>query len=99
MGMVLRPLSTGGKVNGTGTVTLSGHRENGGLFGGAMISADGTNVATVIIRKNDANGEVIFDVATATALPMLAPIETRTDVIYYSVTGTNASAMLYEWVP
>lgn len=93
--MVLRAI-TAGRISGTGVITLSNP-----LFGGALISTDGTNAAVVTIRKSDVNGktdgDIIFDVSTIIPGMAFAPLESG-KYIYYSITGTNAAAMLYEWV-
>lgn len=95
--MNLTPL-TAGKIAGTGTVQLQGSHEEGGLFGGALLTADGTNACVVVIRKDNSSGEILFDVSSKTPFFATAPIRVDgTKTLYYSITGTNASAMLYEW--
>lgn len=91
--MLLRPLSAG-KISGTGTLDLT----HGQALGGVVISTDGTNAAAVILRKTNASGEKIFDISTKTPLAALAPMEAAATV-YYDITGTGASAMIYEYVP
>ena len=80
-------------VSGTGTYTLETR-----LFGGALITSDGTNAAVVVVRKNNASGDVIFQVSTKVSnffvtFPILADAK-----IYYSISGTNGLAQLFEYV-
>ena len=89
---------TNGKVAGTGTVTLQGQHGDGGTVGGVLISTDGTNAAAVVLRKNDASGAIVFDLSTKTPIFVTAPIlVANTAQVYFSITGTGASAQLYEW--
>jgi len=82
------------KTTGTGTVSLTR-----GLFGGVLLSTDGTNAAAVVIRKNNATGDVIFDLSSKQpGYYMGDPIEAA-EKIYYSISGTGALAQLYEYVP
>jgi len=78
---------------GTGTVTLDGF-----LFGGVDLNSDGTNAGTVVIRENDANGKVLLSISSVVGKTVLAPFKAKTHTIYYSISGTGADAMLYEWV-
>lgn len=95
--MQLKPL-TNGKVSGTGTASFT-HAATGGMLGGVLISTDGTNAAAVVIRKSLASGEIVFDMSTITAQMIIVPVHTdNVAALYYSITGTGASAMLYEWV-
>ena len=95
--MLLKPLSSG-KISGTGTVSL-GVDAAGGILGAVLISADGTNSAVVILRKDNASGEKLFDFDTITSQMVIAPIQMDgTITLYYDITGTGATAMLYEWV-
>jgi len=84
---------TNGKVDSTGTVTMNSY-----IFGGALISADGTNAATVIVRENDASGAIVFEIVTKAPLEIMRPIKCRSKTLYYSISGTGAAAQLYEWV-
>ena len=90
--MLLRS-KTPGSVAGTGTITMASP-----ILGGVLISADGTNAATAIIRKTNDSGEVIFHVVTKTPLWVGAPVEAAS-AIYYSVSGTGATAQIYEYIP
>ena len=94
--MNLTPL-TAGKVAGTGTLMLTGQHGAGGTVGGVLISTDGTNAAVVILRENDSSGRIIFDVSSKTPQFPVAPLRLETDKVYYDISGTGASAMLYEW--
>jgi hypothetical protein len=95
--MNILPL-TEGKIAGTGTVKLTGHHTEGGVIGGVLISTDNSNAAAVILRKDNSSGAKLFDISTKTALFITAPIMVAdTDTIYYDISGTGASAMLYEW--
>ena len=90
--MLLRSL--GVKTTGTGTKDLTR-----GVFGGALISTDNTNAAVVQIRKGNSAGEVIYDLSTKTAgFHAWGPIEAD-EIIYYSISGTGASAQLFEYAP
>lgn len=96
--MNLRPL-TEGEVSSTGTVTLNGRvNGQGGRLGAVLISTDGSSVGTFVVRENDASGDILFDLKSATAQMVFAPVSTSTQTLYYSFTGTGASAMLYEWI-
>ncbi len=89
---------TAGKVSSTGTVELAGQPGVGGTIGGVLISTDGTNAAVVILREDDASGTILFDISTKSPMFVTAPIRSgNTATVYYSITGTGASAMLYEW--
>lgn len=95
--MNLTPL-TNGAIAGTGTVELAGQHGSGGTIGGVLITADGTNDCTVVLREDDASGTILFDQATKSPIFVTAPIfSPDTVTIYYSITGTGGQAMLYEW--
>ena len=82
---------TNGKVSGTGNLLLT----EGGLFGGALISTDGTNAAVVTVT-DIVTEKKVFDVSTKTPLFVSVPILTSSTTLAYSVTGTGASAQFYE---
>ena len=95
--MQLRPM-TNGRISGTGTVSFA-YAATGGMLGGVLISTDGTNAAVVVIRKLTASGDVVFDMSSITAQMVIVPVHTdNVAALYYSITGTGAAAMLYEWV-
>ena len=84
---------TNGAVSGTGTLQV-----HTGVLGGILISADGTNTVTVIVRVTNESGSQIFDLQTKSPALIVGPIwcNGKTQV-YYSVTGTNGAAQFYEW--
>ncbi len=88
----IKPLSTN-TVTGTGTISLSvGH-----MFGGFDLNADGTNVATCIIRDENVSGTILVTSKTISGKTFIAPMEAVSGIIYYSVSGTGGDAFLYEW--
>ena len=92
--MLLKALGNDGAVTSTGTFTVAN-----GIVGGVLITADGTNNATVILRKDDANGKQLFDLVTKSPTFVAAPIGMEgTRTLYYNVSGTGAAAQLFEWV-
>ena len=91
--MLLRAI-TDGSVTNTGTVDVPNR-----VLGGVLITADGTNNATVIVRKTDSNGTQVFKLVTKSPVFVAAPISMEgATQAYYSVTGTGAAAQFYEWV-
>lgn len=96
--MLLRPLTNGSLVTGTSKELTTTSK----TFGGVLISVDGTNAATVIVRKcsvsGETTGDIIFKVVTLTGQLIQAPIQAGTDLLYVSVSGTAAAAQFYEWV-
>jgi len=89
--MNLRAL-TNGSVTGSASFSLDGY-----LFGGAVITADGTNTATVTVTK-PSDGKVIFKIETKTPILITAPIDSEGEgSLDYSVSGTGAKAQFYEW--
>ena len=83
---------TDGKVTGTGTLTVPSM-----TLGGIVITADGTNAAVVKLQKDDASGDILLEVSSNTSFAVIAPIATLTSSVYYSITGTGASAQIYQW--
>lgn len=90
--MVLRPI-TDGSVTSTGTVTCESR-----ILGGVLITADGTNDATVTLQKDNSGGVTIFEMVSKSPIFITGPIRADTQTLYYSVSGTGAAAQLYEWV-
>ncbi len=86
---------TSGKVTGSGTLSLA---TDSRTLGGIGISADGTNLATLTIREDNASGNIIFQMSTTSSIFIGAPFE-ATDTIYYTISGTGASVELFEWIP
>lgn len=78
-------------VTGTGTINFT--RE---LFGGFDLNCDGTNAGTLIVRDTDATGRILVKTSSVTGKIGYAPMPCS-GTIYYSVSGTGASAFLYEW--
>lgn len=94
--MLLKAL-TDGSVTGTGTFAFQSSYQ-GGLLGGVLITADGTNAATVTVQRNDSNGKTVFKLVTKTPLMIKAPISMEgAQGGYYSVSGTGAAAQFFEW--
>ena len=83
---------TDGAIAGTGTIELSGY-----VFGGVDINADGTNAAVVVIRDQDATGVILLDSSTISGKTIFGPFRAPSGKIYYSISGTGATATLYEW--
>lgn len=90
--MQLRPLNTDGALAGTGTLTCKSR-----LFAVA-ISADGTNAATVIVRKDSSTGDQRLDYSTSVGEFIEGPISLDSETLHYSVSGTGAAAQFFEWV-
>ncbi len=82
---------SGGAVTGTNSYACPSE-----IFGGVLISTDGTNAATVTVRRNDAAGAIVFQMTTKTPLPVFAPFEADATV-HTVVSGVGASAQFFEW--
>lgn len=91
--MLLKALGIDGALAGTGTLTCESR-----IMGGVLITADGTNNATVIVRKDNSSGEQVFDLVTKTPVFITGPISLKGQTLYYDVTGTGAAAQFFEWV-
>lgn len=92
--MLLKALGNDGAVTSTGTFTVAN-----GIVGGVLITADGTNNATVILRRNNSTGKQLFDLVTKAPTFVAAPIGMEgTTTLYYDVSGTGAAAQFFEWV-
>lgn len=87
---MLRPI-TNGKVSGTLTTKCSS-----GVIGGVLITADGTNDATVVLHADNSDGHIALEVATKNSLWVPGPIHLGSRTLYYSITGTGATAQIYE---
>lgn len=90
--MVLIPISEG-MLNGVGNFFV-----NSRTIGGIVVTADGTNNATVIIKRENASGTEIFKLITKSPAFICAPIFCNTQNLYITCTGTGAGVFLYEWV-
>lgn len=91
--MIIRSL-TNGRFSGTNTLTCASR-----IVGAIAITADGTNAAVVTIQRDTSSGKKVFEYSTTFSNFIAGPIATEgTDTIYVSVSGTGATAQLYEWV-
>ena len=86
----LKDISSG-LISGTGTLTCESQ-----ICGGVAIVANGTNTASVTIRKGAAGGKKILEFQTTSPITIFAPFDAST-TIYYSISGTGASAQVFEW--
>ena len=84
---VKNPISA--NITGTGTLACKG------FFGGAILSANGTNAATMIVREENATGTVLLHVVVINPVFFDICIKCESGKIYYSISGTGASGMLY----
>lgn len=78
---------------GTGTINMDSY-----VFGGVDLNSDGTNVGTVVVREDSASGKVLVSISSTVGKTVIAPFKSKSKTIYYSISGTGADAMLYEWV-
>lgn len=86
---------TDGTVTSTGTLTVDSR-----IIGGVLITADGTNNATISIKRDDTNGKEVFNIVTKQPAFIVGPVSLEdTTAAYYSVSGTGAAAQFYEWQP
>ncbi len=97
--MILSPLknivnAVQGQVTGVGYILTESR-----IFGGACISADGTNMGTVTVRKNSPDGDIIFDWCGKFPDFITSPFETKVLVCYYEIVGENTSAQFFGWNP
>jgi len=90
--MILQPLSEG-NLNGTGSVFVSSR-----IIGGVLVTADGTNNATVILRRDNSTGAIVFHLVTKSPAFLVGPIFCNTQNIHVTCTGTGAGVFIYEWV-
>jgi hypothetical protein len=86
--MIMQALS--GQISGTGTLDMPSY-----FFGGALITADGTNPATIKIRENNSSGSILMDISTTVSVRAIFPIKSKSMKIYYSITGTGGTAQLF----
>ena len=78
-------------VTGTGTLSLTKK-----YFGGFDLNCDGSNAGTLIIRDTNASGRILVKTSSLVGKVAYGPIPCS-GTIHYSVSGTGASAFLYEW--
>jgi hypothetical protein len=90
--MILVPLSEA-KLNGTGGLHVASR-----IIGGILVTADGTNDATIVIRRENSSGAMVFHLVTKSPAFIAGPIFCNTQEIYVSCTGTGAGVFLYEWI-
>jgi len=97
--MLLRALTTQGGHQGL-TSGSDAILVPSGILGGVNISADGSNAATVIVRKGAPGnpGEVIFHQVTISPIFIIGPIQAAQECTI-SVSGTGGLAQFFEWVP
>jgi hypothetical protein len=70
-----------------------------GILGGVLVTADGTNNCTVIVRKDGASGKQIFKVVTKSPGFFVAPISAEgTTTLYYDISGSGGAAQFFEWI-
>lgn len=92
--MLLKAIGDDGALAGTGTLTCESR-----IMGGVLITADGTNNATVIVRRENSSGKQVFDLVTKSPIFITGPIGlVGTQALYYDVSGTGAAAQFFEWV-
>lgn len=83
---------SGGQVSGTDTITCKGR-----ICGGLAIVADGTNTGTVVLKNDNASGNVVLQFSTSTPVTIFAPFDCNEN-LYYSITGTGCTAQIFEWL-
>lgn len=84
-------VSLGPKVNSVTSYTMS----RTALFGGCLVTADGTNFATITVVDGD--GNYLMDFKTTGSGVFMAPVMSSTQGITCTVSGTNAYAQFFEW--
>lgn len=91
---MIQPI-TNTSVSGTETIICPN-----GYLGAVLITTDGTNAGTVVIRKDGADGQIMYNYSGKEAgfhefnKGMLVG-----KTIYYSISGTGCKAQLFEYVP
>lgn len=86
-----------GKVSGTNSLTPIPDTDQGVVFGGALITTDGTNQATVTVRKNNGSGAIVFQVATVSAGMFACAVDMgKVSAVHTVVSGTGAEAQFYQ---
>ena len=91
--MILRRL-TAGSITGTGTLTVESQ-----IVGGILLTADGTNAASVTLQRDTSGGTKIIELSSTISMWISGPFGMEeTETLYYAISGTGGSAQLYEWV-
>jgi hypothetical protein len=71
------------------------------VFGGVVVTLDGTNAGTVKIYRSDGTtkdtGKCLLSFSGKSAVPLLMEGE-QADFIWYTISGTGASAQIFEFV-
>jgi hypothetical protein len=88
------PKCYNGSISGTGTFELDGN-----IIGAIVMSANGTNSGTVLLREKTSAGKVLFHCNNLYTLQFNIHVTSTTRRIYYSISGTGCSAMIYEYIP
>ena len=84
--------SLGAKFSGKKTFIL----HDGAMFGGCIVSSGGS-LAT--IKVVDSTGYVIIDLSEYSPGGILGPIETMSNEITCTVSGTDVTAQFFEYMP
>jgi len=87
---MLRSL-TDGSISGTGTIESQSQ-----IVGAIALSTDGTNAGTVVLRKDDSLGDVIYSISGKEAMHIPISLPVDADVWHYSITGTGCTAQVFE---
>jgi hypothetical protein len=95
--MILRALTNGAVIGSNALKVASG------IIGGVLITTDNTNAASVVIYRSDGGGnqgaKAIFSISTKTTIWVGAPFTIEeAGYVLVVVSGTGASAQIYEWV-
>ncbi len=92
--MLLKAIGNDGSLTGTGTLVCESK-----VMGGVLITADGTNAASVTVQTDNSSGKTIFELSTKSPLFIAGPISNGgSQTLYYTVSGTGAAAQFFEWV-
>lgn len=88
----LREITNGKQGAGNGIVASASKK-----LGGVLVSTDGSNIATLTVRKTNGAGELIIDnFTTKFSIFIGAPFE-GADVFYWELVGAGAGVQLFEW--
>jgi len=91
--MLLKAI-TNGSVTGNGTISCVST-----ICGGVLITTDGTNAVTVVVRRLDANGKKIIQIVSDSTIWISGPFSLEgTEQLYHEVSGTGGAAQFFEWV-